>query len=79
MNSLLANSIDESDVKIIFEPDGQRFISGVSIGKHQLMVSMLENVNGIITRFLKKDKLGSAPKGLWEGGPKNSDSDPLQS
>ena len=55
VNSLLANSIDESDVKIIFEPDGQRFISGVSIGKHQLMVSMLENVNGIITRFLKKD------------------------
>ena len=55
VNSLLENSIDESDVKIIFEPDGQRFISGVSIGKHQLMVSMLENVNGIITRFLKKD------------------------
>jgi len=55
VNSLLANSIDESDVKIIFEPDGQRFISGVSIGKHQLMVSMLENVNGIITRFMKKD------------------------
>ena len=55
VNSLLANSINESDVKIIFEPDGQRFISGVSIGKHQLMVSMLENVNGIITRFLKKD------------------------
>ena len=55
VNSLLANSVDESDVKIIFEPDGQRFISGVSIGKHQLMVSMLENVNGIITRFLKKD------------------------
>ena len=55
VNSLLANSIDESDVKIIFEPDGQRFISGVSIGKHQLMVSMLENVNGKITRFMKKD------------------------
>ena len=55
VNSLLENSINESDVKIIFEPDGQRFISGVSIGKHQLMVSMLENVNGIITRFLKKD------------------------
>ena len=55
VNSLLANSINESDVKIIFEPDGQRFISGVSIGKHQLMVSMLENVNRIITRFLKKD------------------------
>ena len=55
MNSLLANSVDESDVKIIFEPDGQRFISGVSIGKHQLMVSMLENVNGKITRFMKKD------------------------
>ena len=54
VNSLLANSIDESDVKIIFEPDGQRFISGVSIGKHQLMVSMLENVNGKITRFMKK-------------------------
>ena len=55
VNSLLANSINESDVKIIFEPDGQRFISGVSIGKHQLMVSMLENVNGKITRFMKKD------------------------
>ena len=55
VNSLLENSIDESDVKIIFEPDGQRFISGVSIGKHQLMVSMLENVNGKITRFMKKD------------------------
>ena len=55
VNSLLANSIDESDVKIIFEPDGQRFISGVSIGKHQLMVSMLENVNGKITRFMKKN------------------------
>ena len=55
VNSLLANSVDESDVKIIFEPDGQRFISGVSIGKHQLMVSMLENVNGKITRFMKKD------------------------
>ena len=55
VNSLLANSIDESDVKIIFEPDGQRFISGVSIGKHQLMVSMLENVNGKITSFMKKD------------------------
>ena len=55
VNSLLANSIDESDVKIIFEPDGLRFISGVSIGKHQLMVSMLENVNGKITRFMKKD------------------------
>ena len=55
VSSLLANSIDESDVKIIFEPDGQRFISGVSIGKHQLMVSMLENVNGKITRFMKKD------------------------
>ena len=54
VNSLLENSIDESDVKIIFEPDGQRFISGVSIGKHQLMVSMLENVNGKITRFMKK-------------------------
>ena len=48
VNSLLANSIDESDVKIIFEPDGQRFISGVSIGNHQLMVSMLENVNGCL-------------------------------
>ncbi len=55
VNSLLANSINESDVKIIFEPDGQRFISGVSIGKQQLMVSMLENVNGKITRFMKKD------------------------
>ena len=55
VNLLLANSVDESDVKIIFEPDGQRFISGVSIGKHQLMVSMLENVNGKITRFMKKD------------------------
>ena len=55
VNSLLENSIDESDVKIIFEPDGQRFISGVSIGKHQLMVSMLENVNGKITRCMKKD------------------------
>ena len=55
VNSLLENSINESDVKIIFEPDGQRFISGVSIGKHQLMVSMLENVNGKITRFMKKD------------------------
>ena len=55
VNSLLANSVDESDVKIIFEPDGQRFISGVSIGKHQLMVSMLENVNGKITSFMKKD------------------------
>ena len=55
VNSLLENSIDESDVKIIFEPDGQRFISGVSIGKHQLMVSMLENVNGKITRFMKKN------------------------
>ena len=55
VNSLLENSIDESDVKIIFEPDGQRFISGVSIGKHQLMVSMLENVNGKITSFMKKD------------------------
>ena len=27
-----------------------------------------------IAWFLKKDKLGGAPKGLWEGGRKNSDS-----
>ena len=46
VNSALTNSIDEKDVTVIFEPDGERFISGVSIGKNQLMVSMLENVNG---------------------------------
>ena len=45
VNSAMTNSIDESDVTVIFEPDGKRFISGVSIGKNQLMVSMLENVN----------------------------------
>ena len=55
VNSALTNSINEKDVKIIFEPDGKRFISRVSVGKHQLMVSMLENVNGKITRYMKND------------------------
>lgn len=55
VNSALTNSIDEKDVTVIFEPDGKRFISGVSIGKNQLMVSMLENVNGKITRYMKND------------------------
>ncbi|HAH67742.1 MAG TPA: S9 family peptidase, partial [Gammaproteobacteria bacterium] len=55
VSSALTNSINEKDVTVIFEPDGKRFISRVSIGKNQLMVSMLENVNGKITRYVKND------------------------
>ena len=58
MSILPINSIDEKDVTVIYEPDGERFISGVSIGKNQLMVSMLENVNGKITRYMKMMMVG---------------------
>ena len=53
VESALNNKIDSKGISVIFAPDGKKFISEVSIGKDQLMVSMLENVNGKIIRFRK--------------------------
>ena len=49
----LENQISDESIELIFEPSDKRFLRGVSLGRDEIYVSVMDNINGKILHYEK--------------------------